>query len=82
MKVYKMLRIVDIFPVGSFLSITVEGNANMIKNNCKLVDEHGDFHTVLSVCLAKYNNPHDISKYTTFLTEPCSLKKGLELYIA
>ena len=76
---YNMLRIIDISNVGNYISVTVEGNADKIHNNYKLIDEYGNMHTVISVGLEKYNDPHDISKYTTFLTEPCSLKVGTKL---
>lgn len=77
-----MLKIVDIFKVGSLLSVTVEGNADGIKNGTRLVDKNGNEYTVISVGMAKYDDPHDISRYTTFLISPCSLEKGTELYTA
>lgn len=75
-----MLKVVDTLKVGNLLSVTVEGNPNEIKNNAIFVDKNGVPHTVKSVALERFANPHDISRFTTFLTELCELKKGTFLF--
>lgn len=74
-----MLKIVDVMKIGEMLSVIVEGDCKELKNGSKLVDNMGNVYTVESVGMARYDNPHDISKTTTLLVTPCTLEKGSEL---
>ncbi|MBQ2616138.1 MAG: hypothetical protein IJF90_04715 [Synergistaceae bacterium] len=76
-----MLRVVELFRVGAFLSVTVEGDTKKINNESKMVDKDGNEYNVISVAFERYNNPHDISRFATFLTNPCDLKEGTELFV-
>lgn len=75
-----MLKVIETLKIGNLLSVTVEGNPNEIKNGAVFVDKNGDRHTVKSIALERFDNPHDISRFTTFLTEFCELKKGSILF--
>ena len=57
-------------------------NCNNIKNGSKLTDEHGNIYNVISVGMTRYENPNDITKETTLLVTPCTLRKGNILYVA
>ena len=37
-----MLKVLDVFPIGNMLSVTLEGPCDNIKNGCKLVDSNGN----------------------------------------
>lgn len=77
-----MYRVLDVFPVGKMLSVTLEGICEKISNGTKLVDRDGNVIIVQSVAMTRHNNPSDISKNTTVLIEPCNIQKGAELSIA
>lgn len=77
-----MFKIIDVFQVGNNFSVTFEGACDAIKNGSKLKDDEGNTYDVISVGMTKYNNPEDISKYTTVLLNKCNLTKGSILYIA
>ena len=80
--VLEMFMVVDVFIIENMLSVTVEGEPNKINNQTILIDKSGNKYKVISVAFEKYNNPHDISRFTTFLTNICDLKKGTVLFIA
>ena len=44
-----MLKVLDVFPIGNMLSVTLEGPCDNIKNGCKLVDSNGNAVVVISV---------------------------------
>lgn len=77
-----MLKVLDVFPIGNMLSVTLEGPCENIKNGCKLVDSNGNKVIVISVAMTRHNNPDDINKSTTIMVDSCPLKKGTELFIA
>ena len=77
-----MLKILDVFPIGKMLSVTLEGPCEDIKSGCRLVDSSGNTVVVLSVAMTRHNNPADINKSTTVMINSCPLKKGTELSIA
>ena len=77
-----MLKVLDVFPIGNMLSVTLEGPCEKIKNGCKLVDSNGNAVVVVSVAMTRHNNPADISKSTTVMVNSCQLKKGTELSFA
>ena len=77
-----MLKVLDVFPIGNMLSVTLEGPCDNIKNGCKLVDSNGNAVVVISVAMTLHNNPAYINKSTTVMVNTCQLKKGTELSIA
>lgn len=77
-----MLKVLDVFPIGNMLSVTLEGSCDNIKNGCKLIDNDGNTVVVVSVAMTRHNNPADINKSTTVMVNSCQLKKGTELSIA
>lgn len=77
-----MFRVLDVFPIGTMLSITLEGTCDEIANGSKLIDNSGNEIVVKSVAMTRYNNPSDINKSTTILVDMCNIKKGTELSIA
>ncbi len=77
-----MLKVIDIFPIGDMLSVTLEGSCNELKSGSKLVDENGNTINVISVAMIRNENPADIFKSTTVMIKSCQIKKGMELSIA
>ncbi len=77
-----MYRVLDVFSVGTMLSVTLEGNCEKIANGTKLIDTNGNVITVKSVAMTRHNNPSDIRKSTTILIDVCPVEKGAELSIA
>lgn len=77
-----MYRVLDVFPIGAMLSVTLEGSCDEIKNGSRLIDENGNTFVVQSVAMTRHENPSDITKSTTVLISKCNLEKGTELSIA
>lgn len=77
-----MYRVLDVFPVGKMLSVTLEGACEEISNGTRLTDRDGNIMIVESVAMTRHNNPSDISQSTTVLIEFCNIQKGAELSIA
>lgn len=77
-----MLKVLDVFPIGTMLSVTLEGECGKICNGSKLVDGDGNIIIVNSVAMTRHENPSDISKSTTILVNRCNVQKGTELSIA
>jgi hypothetical protein len=71
-----MLKVIDVFPVGDMLSVTLEGSCSDIKSGSKLTDSGGNTVTVESVAMTRYDDPSDISKTTTIMVDFCKLRKG------
>lgn len=77
-----MYRVLDVFPIGEMLSVTLEGCCDKLANGSRLVDGDGNVIVVRSVAMTRYDNPSDISKSTTILIDSCPIDKGTELSIA
>ena len=77
-----MLKVLDVFPIGTMLSVTLEGECSEICNGSKLIDGDGNIIIVNSVAMTRHENPSDISKSTTILVNRCNVQKGAELSIA
>lgn len=77
-----MLRVIDIFPVGKRLSITLDGANDRLANGTKLINSRGNAITVLSVGMVRFNDASEIGKTTTVLVNKCDLNVGAELSIA
>lgn len=77
-----MLKVLDVFPIGNMLSVTLEGSCDDLKNGSKLIDSSGNAITVVSVAMTRHENPADINKSTTVMVNSCQLQKGAELSIA
>ncbi len=77
-----MLKVLDVFPIGNMLSVTLEGPCDNVKSGCKLIDSNGNAIVVVSVAMTRHNNPADINKNTTVMVHSCQIKKGSELSIA
>lgn len=77
-----MLKVLDVFPIGNMLSVTLEGYCDSLKNGSKLVDSNGNVVDVVSVAMTRHENPTDINKSTTVMVKSCRLEKGTELSIA
>ena len=76
------MKVIDVFPLGEMISVTLEGKCEDIKNGIRLVDDHNNVFNVLSVAMTRNSNPKDISASTTVLMVPCNLNTGTELHIA
>ncbi|WP_432650149.1 hypothetical protein [Huintestinicola sp.] len=79
---FDMLKVLDVFPIGNMLSVTLEGSCDSLKNGSKLVDSNGNSITVVSVAMTRFDDPTDINKSTTVMVDACPLQKGAELSIA
>lgn len=77
-----MLKVIDIFPVGDRLSVTLDGANDRLANGTKLIDSRGNAITVLSVGMVRFNDASEIGKTTTVLVDKCDLDVGAELSIA
>ena len=77
-----MLKVLDIFPIGDMLSVTLEGACTELKNGSILLDNNGNSFEIISVAMTRHNNPSDISTSTTVLIRSAELSKGAELSIA
>lgn len=77
----KMFEIIDTFPIGDKLSITVKGNGDELKNGMKLKDDSGHIYEVLSVAMVEHNSPKEIASTTTLLTTSGDLSKNEELFV-
>lgn len=77
-----MLKVLDVFPIGTKLSVTLEGECREIHNGSKLIDSNGNIIIVNSVAMTRHDNPEDFKKSTTVLVDSCNVKKGCELSIA
>lgn len=77
-----MLKVLDVFPIGNMLSVTLEGSCENLKNGSKLIDNNGNTIVVISVAMTRHENPFDIDKSTTVIINNCQLQKGAELSIA
>lgn len=77
-----MLKVMDVFQFNSMLSVTLSGTCDEIRNGSKLSDSDGNIYNVVSVGMPRYNEPNDITKSTTLLITPCTLKKGTDLFLA
>ena len=77
-----MIKVLDIFPIGDKISVTLEGNCDRIKNGSKLIGADNTEFKVLSVATTRNDNPADFSKTTTVLMPNCNIKRGYELKIA
>lgn len=76
-----MYNVLDIFKVADMLSVTLEGNCDMLFNGSKLADDNNKIYNVVSVAMAEHKIPSEISKSTTILITPCDLKKGTTLHV-
>ncbi len=77
-----MLKVLDVFPIGAMLSVTLDGACKNIRTGSRLIDQNGNEIVVNSVAMTRNDNPEDISKSTTILVKQCNLEKGAELSIA
>lgn len=74
-----MLRVLDVFPIGTMISVTLEGACEKLRNGSHLLDANGNEIIVASVAMTRNNSPADIGKSTTILVKQCDLEKGAEL---
>lgn len=77
-----MLKVLDIFPIGDMLSVTLEGACAELKNGSFLKDVSGNTFEIVSVATTRHKNPSDINKATTVLIKHADLCAGTELSIA
>lgn len=77
-----MLRVLDVFPIGTMLSVTLDGACEDLRIGSRLVDTDGNEIIVDSIAMTRNDNPEDFSKNTTILVKSCSLEKGTQLSIA
>lgn len=77
-----MLKVLDVFPIENMYSVILEGACNNLKSGSKLIDSNGNTIVVISVAMTRHENPSDISKSTTIMTDNSSLKIGTELSIS
>lgn len=61
-----MYRVLDVFPVGKMLSVTLDGAFEGISNGTRLVDGDGNMIVVQSVAMTRHNDPADIKKIRPF----------------
>ena len=76
-----MLEVLDVYKIGTKLSMTLDGACENIKNGTKLTDSHGNIIIVDSVAMTKNSMPSDINKSTTILVNKSDVSKGEELSI-
>lgn len=74
-----MLKVLEVFPIGAMLSITLDGACDGLHNGSKLIDQNGHEITVESVAMIQNDNPKDFAKSTTILVKRCDIEKGDEL---
>ncbi len=74
------LRILDKFKIGSNLSISVDGNCDMLKNEVLLKDELGHDFKVISIGMVKYTSSKPAGKTTTLLITGDTNNIGNNLY--
>ncbi len=74
-----MLRVLDVFPIGTMMSVTLEGTCEKLRNGSRLLDVNGNEIIVASVAMTRSNDPAGISKSTTIIVKQCALEKGAEL---
>ncbi|MCD7742526.1 MAG: hypothetical protein LUI06_10015 [Ruminococcus sp.] len=77
-----MLKVLDVFQVGTKLSVTLGGECDNVSSGSRLIDGDGNIIVVESVAMTRHKNPSDIKKSTTVLIEQCNIKIGAELSIA
>lgn len=77
-----MFKVLDVFKIDDMLSVTLDGKCETLKNGTKLYDKSGRTYEVVSVAMARYNEPLDIAKSTTVLLKACNIETGAELFIA
>ncbi len=77
-----MFKVLDVFPIGAMLSITLDGACETIQNGSRLIDKNGNVIVVNSVAMTRNDNPSDIRNSTTILVNKCEIEKGSELSIA
>ena len=77
-----MFKVLDVFPIGKMLSVTLEGECKEITNGIKLVDSAGNTIIVDSVAMTRHTNPEDINLNTTIFVEANSIERGSEWSIA
>ncbi len=76
-----MLKVLDVFEVGTKLSVTLEGECENVFNGSHLIDDKGNIIIVESIAMIRHKNPSDIKKSTTVLIEQCSIEIGTELFM-
>lgn len=77
-----MLKVLDVFPIGAMLSVTLDGACDDLRTGSRLMDENGNAIIVDSIAMTRNDNPEDIHKSTTILIKLCNIHKGSELFIA
>lgn len=79
-----MYKVLDVFPIGVMLSVTLDGPCLELKNGSLLTDEEGNEIVVKSVAMTHNQNANDISKSTTILigNNHLKLEKGMQLSLA
>jgi len=77
-----MLKVIDVFPVGTMLSVTLDGACEKLHNGSRLLDKDGNEIIVTSVAMTRNDNPEDFGASTTILVKRCAIQKGSELSIA
>ena len=77
-----MFKVLDIYPIGNMLSVTLEGPCKNIKNGCKLIDSKGNIIVVVSTAMIHHNDSICINKNTVIIKIAfCQLKKDDVLFI-
>ena len=84
MEVYDMYKVLDVFPIGEMLSVTLDGPCLELKNGSLLTDEEGNEIVVKSVAMTHNQEASEISKSTTSLigNNHLKLEKGMQLSLA
>lgn len=77
-----MVKVLDVFPIGAMLSVTLEGPCENIHAGSRLLDQKDNEIVVDSVAMTDTHNPEDIRKSTTVLVKQCNLVKGTELFVS
>ena len=71
-----MLKVIDVFPIGTMLSVTLDGACEQLHNGSRLIDKDGNEIIVSSVAMTRNDNPEDFGQSTTILVKRCSIQKG------
>lgn len=76
-----MLRVIDVFQVGSLYSITLQGECDGVKNGTRLQTKDGRFMTVQSVAMINRAGGRLHSEITVLSTAN-QIPEGTEVEIA
>lgn len=76
-----MYEVIDIYPIGNNLAVTLQGLCNDIKIDSKLQDSEGNMYTVVSVGMVGFSEVENVLKSTEVLVQPNTMTKGTRIRV-